>query len=119
MSAQDWSGKELDKDLLFPGNKEYKPDACVFIDHVANTFMTDRAAGRGVWPLGVSCQKRDKKFSARCRNPFTLQGEHLGLYDCPGEAHLAWKKRKHELACQLAATQTDPRVAEALRNRYR
>lgn len=34
------------------------------------------------------------------------------------EAHEAWLKRKLELAHLLAAEQEDPRVAEALINRY-
>lgn len=34
------------------------------------------------------------------------------------EAHEAWLKRKLELAPLLAAEQEDPRVAEALINRY-
>lgn len=118
MEPQDWQGKELDKDLLFIGNKIYSPDACVFVNSTTNNFTTDHGADRGEWPLGVSFHKRDGKLEARCRNPFTAKKESLGYYTCQTQAHEAWRKRKHELACQLAGLQTDKRVADALRNRY-
>ena len=118
MKTQDWEGKELDKDLLKAGNKLYSPDFCVFIPRELNAFTTDRGASRGEYPLGVHLHKGKGRFMAYCKNPFTKRQEHLGLFDTPDEAHLAWRKRKHELACIYADQQTDPRVAEALRTRY-
>ena len=118
MVEQDWNGKQLDKDILFQGNRVYSPDTCVFVDRAVNTFLTDHAAARGEWPLGVSWHKLTEKFTSSCSNPFTKKLEYLGSFTCPQEAHQAWKKRKHELACQLADLQTDQRVAEALRTRY-
>lgn len=118
MEVQSWQGKQLDKDLLVKGNKFYSPENCVFVDRVTNSFTIDRGANRGVWPLGVSFDKRDVKFRAQCSNPFTKKNENLGYFTCSDEAHQAWKKRKHELACQLADLQTDKRVAAALRTRY-
>ena len=119
MMQQDWEGKQLDKDILVPGNKMYSPDTCVFVGGVVNGFLTDSAAARGEWPLGVHWHERKQKFQSMCCNPFTKKQETLGLFHCPNKAHLAWKARKHELACQLADLQTDERVAEALRTRYK
>jgi hypothetical protein len=34
------------------------------------------------------------------------------------QAHEAWRKRKHELALQIAALHADPRIAKALSIRY-
>lgn len=116
--TQDWEGKELDKDILKPGNKVYGPETCVLVEGKLNTFLLDRASARGLYPVGVDWSKIRNKFRARCSNPFTKKIEHLGYFICPEEAHLAWKKRKHELALIYAEQQTDPRVAEALRNRY-
>ena len=96
----------------------YSPDTCVFVDKVVNLFLTDRAAARGDWPIGVSWKEQNQKFQSGCSNPFTKKMEYLGLFHCPNQAHQSWKKRKHELACQLADIQTDERVAEALRIRY-
>lgn len=118
MELQDWQGKHLDKDLLIPGNKEYRPDACVFLDKPVNSFMLDNLASRGEHPIGVCWHKRDGLFIAKCCNPFTRKQEWIGSFKCPDKAHIAWKRHKHELACQLADTQKDQRVAEALRTRY-
>lgn len=118
MVEQDWEGKHLDKDILFQGNKMYSPNTCVFVDGVVNTFLTDCAATRGEWPIGVDWFERTKEFRSSCSNPFTKKREHLGYFTCPNQAHLAWKARKYELACQLADIQADERVSEALRTRY-
>lgn len=118
MKNQDWRGKHLDKDLLVAGSKLYSPETCVFIDQATNTFTSDCGAARGEWPIGVYLDKRSGRFQAKCRNCFSKSSESLGCFTSPEQAHQAWKKRKHELACQLAELQTDPRVAEALRARY-
>ena len=118
MQKQDWHGKQLDKDILFVGNKIYSPDTCSFVDKITNGFTIDQASSRGEFPIGVNLHNYNGKFRARCGNPLTKKIEHLGLFNCPHQAHLAWKKRKHELACQLADLQTDDRVAQALRTRY-
>lgn len=118
METQDWEGKHLDKDILIEGNKVYSPETCVFVDGVVNLFTTDHGAARGEWPIGVSFNKSNGKFQSYCNNPFTKKQEYLGYFACPNQAHLIWKKRKHELACQLADLQTDERVAKALRVRY-
>ena len=54
METQDWEGKELDKDILFPGNKVYGPATCVFVDKRVNTFSTECNASRGKYLIGVS-----------------------------------------------------------------
>lgn len=118
MEKQDWQGKQLDKDLIFRNNKVYSPDTCVFVDATANAFTTDCKASRGAWPIGVYFDAQSNRFMASCSNPFKKKLERLGSFSCPTEAHQAWKKRKHELACQLAELQTDSRVAAALRTRY-
>lgn len=119
METQDWEGKHLDKDLLVRGNKVYSPNTCVFVDGVVNKFLNGHAASRGEWPIGVQWHEQNQKFRSQCSNPFSRKNEHLGYFTCPQQAHSAWKKRKHELACQLADIQTDERVAGALRIRYK
>lgn len=118
MEKQDWQGKQLDKDLLHPGNKEYGPDACVFVSQMVNKFVIESDASRGEYPIGVCWHKGVNKFKAQCCNPFNGKQEHLGLFTCPNEAHKAWLKRKQELAILLAAEQTDERIAKALVDRY-
>lgn len=118
MEQQDWEGKQLDKDLLLEGNKVYSAEACVFVTQMVNSFTTDSGATRGEWLIGVYWNKVANKFRSMCRNPFTKKLESLGLFTCELEAHKTWLKRKLELAHELAAIQTDERVAKALIGRY-
>lgn len=118
MEKQPWQGMEIDKDLLKPGNKVYGPETCVFVSSMVNLFATDSKAARGKWPIGVSWNKREKKFEAYCSNPITGKREHFGYFTCPDAAHGAWRKRKHELALQLSELQEDRRLMAALATRY-
>ena len=115
MEKQDWSGKSLDKDIIAPGSKLYSPDTCSFVLQATNLFVTASDARRGDCPIGVSLYKPTGKYQAHCNNPFSEKKEHLGLFSTPEDAHEAWRKRKHELAQLVAATESDPRVVEALK----
>ena len=118
MEQQDWQGKSLDKDIIAPGSKLYSPDTCAFVLPATNLFVTARDASRGGYPVGVSLHKRVGKYQAQCGNPFTGKNENLGYFSTPEDAHEAWRERKHELAQLVAATESDPRVVEALKKRY-
>lgn len=118
MKEQDWKNKDLDKDILLAGNKVYSEQSCVFVSSVVNSFVIEREANRGEWPIGVSWHRATGKFISSCNNPFSKEREHLGLFDCEHEAHKKWLTRKLELAELLAETQTDERVAKALIDRY-
>ena len=118
MEQQDWQGKCLDKDIIVPGSKLYSPETCAFVLNATNSFVTACDASRGDYPVGVHLCKPTGKYQARCKNLFTGKSEHLGYYSTPEEAHEAWRKRKHELAQLVAATESDPRVVEALKKRY-
>ena len=115
MEKQDWQGKYLDKDIIFPKSKLYSPDTCAFVLEATNLFVLASDASRGDYPIGVNLHKRAGKYRAQCRNPFTGKNEYLGLFLTPEEAHEAWRKRKHDLAQLVAATESDMRVVEALK----
>ena len=91
----DGGSYQLDKDLLVVGNKEYSPDACVFIPQWLNVFTLDSKATRGEFPIGVSYFKRDGLFRASCRDG---KQRNLGHFSTPNEAHLAWRNYKLEMA---------------------
>lgn len=118
MMTQDWEDKHLDKDILFEGSKVYSPETCVFVSGMVNVFTTDRGNDRGEFLIGVCWDKGKSKFKSQCGNPFTKKREHLGYFTCELETHEAWLTRKLELAYELAAIQTDERVAEVLIDRY-
>lgn len=90
------NGWQLDKDLLFPGNKIYSPERCVFVPPALNTFTTDRAHARGEHPQGVNWHKRIGKFRASINANGKLR--HLGYFTDAYESHLAWHKAKMEQA---------------------
>lgn len=113
---RDWENCDLDKDLLVEGNKCYGYNTCVFLDKRLNLFLVDRLRGRGKLMIGVS--RKRGYYQAHCCDPFTNKQRHLGHFKTELDAHKAWQKRKHEYACQLAELQEDPRVADALRQRY-
>ena len=118
MEQQDWSGKCLDKDIVVPGSRLYSPDTCAFVSQATNLFVIASDASRGDYPIGVDLYKRTGQYRASCNNPFIGKQEHLGYFSTPEEAHEGWRKRKHELAQLVAATESDPRVVEALKKRY-
>ncbi len=118
MEKQDWIDKQLDKDLLFPGNKVYGPDTCVFIDQKLNNFLLERANGRGEHPIGVHYDKTTFKYIAQCADFESSKRKRLGSFDSPNEAHKAWLTEKLRQARLLAQIQEDPRVSKALLERY-
>jgi hypothetical protein len=69
-------GYQLDKDILFPGNKIYSEHKCVFIPRYLNTLLTDCGAARGEYPLGINKRKNlnlSKPYIASCRNGLSKQ----------------------------------------------
>lgn len=119
MIEQDWEGKALDKDLLIAGNKTYSPETCVFISQTVNSFLLDSKNSRGEFPVGVSFNKCNQKFEAKCGNVETKKQEYLGMFNDAEEAHQVYREFKYKQAVILASMQADPRVAEALIDRYR
>ena len=94
-------GYELDKDLLIPGNRRYAPETCVFIPKSLNTFTTSRAAERGAYPIGVHFHAAKNRFIAQIS--VNAVREQIGAFTTAGEAHLAWHRRKIELAYEYKA----------------
>lgn len=110
-------GWQLDKDILIKGNKVYSEDLCVFVPQEINTFFTKRDLKRGEYLVGVSYNKRDRKFVVN----LSFEGSkiiHKG-FDTELEAFLAYKTEKALCAKKLAnkwSNEIDPRVYEAMMN---
>lgn len=105
-------GFSLDKDLLKPGNREYSPDACIYVPQWLNTFTIDCGAVRGEFPIGVCLHDHIGKYRSRCCNPITGKRHYLGTFTTPEEAHEAWLNYKLNLADQLKPEMDaiDPRI---------
>lgn len=117
MEGQDYSGMHLDKDILSRGERVYSPETCVFIPEALNVFIADDRLNKGLWPTGVHFSPDKGKFIAQINYP-TGKRRHLGAFLDPQDAHAAWRKEKHRIACEYADMQTDPRISQALRTRY-
>jgi hypothetical protein len=92
MEAQDWKNKQLDKDILCPGNKIYSPETCLFVPSAINKIFLDTAAKRGKYPMGVYLNKPSKKYQASIK----IDGKliNIGSYHSIGEAEQAYLKAK-------------------------
>ncbi len=116
-------GSHLDKDFLVVGNKHYSPDTCVLIPNLVNNFINTGAnilKLDSTLPIGVSTTSKEGIYRSRCSDPFKRYPAEISRHSCPDEAHLAWKERKHQYACELADSEycNDVRLAEALRTRF-
>ena len=115
MELQDWHGKQLDKDIIKPGNKVYSPDCCAFVPNYVNSSLVDRKVARGNTPQGVY------KCKDKCPNPFQVQISKnmvkttIGYFATESEASAAYTTAKAEYLRELAETQEDNRVARGLR----
>ena len=109
---KNWEKCELDKDLLFKGNKCYSPTTCIFISKKVNTFINNK----GVELVGASWNQSANKFQARVRNSFTGKEEYLGLFHTQQAAHDAWKARKLELLSETLKLESDGRLKDLLIN---
>jgi hypothetical protein len=114
-------GWQIDKDLLSDSGA-YSPEVCVFVPAWLNSFTTDCGASRGEWPIGVCYKKGVGRFRALCGNPISKKQDHLGYFNTPEKAHLAWLTRKLELALELKPKMDSidpriyPRVVEIIHN---
>jgi len=85
-------GYQLDKDLLLKGNKIYGPETCCFVPQEINLLLVNNKRSRGVYPIGVSKQRNKYSAHVRVKN----KQKHLGNYDTPESAYLAYKIAKEK-----------------------
>ena len=110
MEKQDWKEKQLDKDILYPGNKVYGPDTCVFVSSQINLLLVKCDAKRGEYPLGVSPAIRgDKKYYQS-----HMGKKYLGFYDNILDAHKSWQIAKFNHIKQVALIQDNLTIKNAL-----
>lgn len=116
---KDKNGKvfHLDKDILVKGNKVYSPETCCFVPREINNLILSADNVRGSYPLGVYYDKKVGKFKGQ----MNCEGsqKHLGYFDTPEEAFLAYKQAKECHIKQIAEKwkgSIDFKVYQALLN---
>lgn len=100
-------GKQLDKDIISPGNKVYGPDTCLFVSQALNSFFLKRDNARGPYLIGVSFNKWHQKFESRVSDNVSKRKLYLGFFNTELEAHQAWMKKKKELFNQYFIIEMD------------
>lgn len=85
-------GYQLDKDILYFGNKEYSKRACIFVPQWLNTLLNDCGSARGLLPQGVIWDDYSGKYQVSC----AVDGrrKHLGRFTTTKEASDAYVEFK-------------------------
>lgn len=110
-------GYQLDKDILFTGNKIYNHETCCFVPQQLNILLLDSAAARGQYPQGVCFDKSRCKFQAQLK--ISGRSKYLGRFNTPDEAYQAYKLAKEAYVKEKAIEwrdRIDERVFNALMN---
>lgn len=91
---------QLDKDILFKGNKFYSPDKCCFVPQAINKLFTKTDKLRGDCPIGVFLNKKNSLFAA-CIS-IDKKSVHLGEFKTPKRAFMVYKKAKEDNIKRMA-----------------
>ena len=113
MITQDWQGKELDKDILYPDNKIYSPDKCMFVTKKINTLLLDSFSSRGNLPVGVSFDKGSKKYRARVN--YNGHTKNIGNFKTVAEAQTAYVIEKVKIITEAISKTDDERIRKGLK----
>lgn len=92
---------QIDKDILYKGNKVYSPETCIIVPNEINALFVRRKEQRGDTPIGVYYDKRNGVYVAFCWTGGS-QKEYLGRYNDPVNAFMAYKLRKEKYIKEVA-----------------
>lgn len=108
---------DLDKDILFKGNREYSPATVAFVPHTINTLFVNRKKSRGDLPIGVSFDKEKNKY--RASMGFMGQKIKLGRFESAEAAFARYKEYKEDFIKDIAEQYRDEipdKVYQAMQN---
>ena len=119
----DHENKEVDKDILIPGNLHYGPDTCLMVRPIVNSWFKPNAA-KGDLPRGVTWNThwKNKGKGKPYRAQITLIGGKrtgLGYYATIEEASAVFEKARREQIKILIETETDLKVKNAMQSNDR
>ena len=90
----------LDKDILYKGNRVYSPETCIFVPHRINSLFIKSNNTRGKCPIGVNFDARYNKYNSHCNNGNGIVW--LGSFDNMIDAFQVYKDFKENLIKQVA-----------------
>lgn len=93
-------GFELDKDILFKGNKIYSPSTCCFVPREINILFSNSLKTTRTYPLGVHYETRSGKFVAQIH--IHKKSKFLGRFNTPEEAFEVYKIAKEKRIKEVA-----------------
>lgn len=116
MKLQNWQGKQLDKDILVPGNKIYGPNTCLFVSKAINSLFNK--GKRGDLPIGVT--RHNGKFKVTFKKQ--RKTVHHGVFETVELAAEAYRNAKADWIIEIASKETCVNTKAALTtvaDRYR
>ena len=95
---------QIDKDILFKGNKLYSPKTCCFVPESINKLFTKSNSSRGKYPIGVSQDKERDCFVAVCTNKYgkDIKERLYKRFKTFKEAFECYKSFKEKCCLQMA-----------------
>jgi len=109
---EDYENKELDKDILVPGNKVYGPDTCLIVRPIVNSWFKPNVNKNGL-PQGVSFINGTGRYRAQI-NLIGGKRTHLGYFDTLEEAFDVYLQKWKEQILVLMEQEKDVTVKNAL-----
>lgn len=110
-------GWHLDKDILVKGNKLYCKEFCCIVPRVINQSLVSRASLRGEYAVGVTWDKKAKRYSVQL-NVFGIHFKAFRrMYRSEREAFMEYKAAKESYLVSLAYEwrgRVAPKVLKAL-----
>ena len=123
----DFENKEVDKDILIPGNLHYGPDTCLMVRPIVNSWFKPKDESKSDLPRGVCWNsgwkkgKSPKPYRAQINPLQVIDGEvkvgkrtALGHFLTAKDASDAFQKARKESLQILIDTETDIKVRDAI-----
>jgi len=119
MEQQDWQGKQLDKDILVPENKEYGPKICIFVSNRLNNIIGRKCKGKqNKYPTGISLNTNSNRFQVACMHSIEdNQKYYIGTYDTIEEASNVYNKEKSKYIIKYANNLTSEHTSDIERTK--
>ena len=100
---------QLDKDLIYPGNKIYGPDTCILVPRYINILLRGSQSKSNL-PVGVSFKQN--RYEAQCKD--NNKNIYLGRYHTAEEAHQAYCQYKLKIVQRELDQQSNPKIKKVL-----